>query len=557
MISDSLESSSRPADLPAPAAAIGDGSRADTTLSDTFLVIRKRKWMILFAALLGFAYGYYKASSQPRLYIAYGDIEIRSGVQSEYRVNSAPLAEDTYDIPTQTAILKSDNLLLTVARDLDLPNNPQFIGAKGPIPHRSIDDANVREEMLGALPAAPAEFVPPGACDALEPDEEHFSEATGNGGASYERTYRRAALVLWDRNNLFAVLGQGGVSAMLAHLEGLVNRMAEAGRDQRAPIRADAQTLVRHMLEHWPVTRYPQAEPSEAARLLTALVRLDDGAAIEMFVTDIIATGTYRASDNAALIDTLERVPPDRRIQLIERVIGGTATALFGACADLLARSVLAWPSLPAARQAPAATALLEHLPNDARPAVPPVLEYRRQKVDAACVVDLLTALCAIDSALGFRAVVHILTFETAFDMDTMLVPAARALLDRYKTDRPEAVEQLRLACLEHLRARIAEPLEPPSDWRRPHDVPCQCGHCTELSRFLADPQRPAWTFKANAMDRSHVEETIQKAQCDVDTETEQRGRPYSLICTKNEASFHRRTQQRTEDLKNVAVLEA
>ena len=154
MISDSLESSARPADIPAPAPLIGDGPREDTTLSDTLLVIRKRKWMILLAALLGFSYGYYKASTQPRVYIAYGDIEIRSGTASEYRVNSAPLAEDTYDIPTQSAILKSDNLLLTVARDLDLPNNPEFTGSHGPAPHISIDDPAVRESMLGALQSA-------------------------------------------------------------------------------------------------------------------------------------------------------------------------------------------------------------------------------------------------------------------------------------------------------------------------------------------------------------------------------------------------------------------
>ncbi len=128
--------------------------KIDTTLSDSILVLRKRKWLLLIAAALGFLYGYYKASTQPRLYDAYGDIEIRSGVQSEYRVNASPLAEDTYDIPTQTAILKSDSLLLTVARDLDLPNNPEFTGARGPAPHVSIDDPGVRQGMLGSLQGA-------------------------------------------------------------------------------------------------------------------------------------------------------------------------------------------------------------------------------------------------------------------------------------------------------------------------------------------------------------------------------------------------------------------
>ncbi len=125
--------------------------KADTTLSDSLLVVRKRKWIVIAAALLGMLYGFYKASTQPRLFEAYGDIEIRSGTASEYRVAVAPLAEDTYDIPTQTAILKSDGLLLNVARDLDLPNNPSFTGARGPSPHVSLDDPVVRQVILSNL----------------------------------------------------------------------------------------------------------------------------------------------------------------------------------------------------------------------------------------------------------------------------------------------------------------------------------------------------------------------------------------------------------------------
>lgn len=153
MTSDSFESSNRSSDTFAPAPA-SEGTRADTTLSDSLLVLRKRKWLIILAGLLGFAYGYYKASTQPRVYVAYGDIEIRSGTASEYRINGSALAEDTYDIPTQTTILKSDGLLLTVARDLDLPNNAAFNGATGPMPHRSIDDPVVRQQMLDALQGA-------------------------------------------------------------------------------------------------------------------------------------------------------------------------------------------------------------------------------------------------------------------------------------------------------------------------------------------------------------------------------------------------------------------
>jgi hypothetical protein len=55
--------------------------------------------------------------------------------------------------------------------------------------------------------------------------------------------------------------------------------------------------------------------------------------------------------------------------------------------------------------------------------------------------------------------------------------------------------------------------------------------------------------------DRSHVENTIRSAKCDIDMTTEKRGRPYSLICTKNQASYERRVRQREQDLLDEASL--
>jgi len=61
--------------------------------------------------------------------------------------------------------------------------------------------------------------------------------------------------------------------------------------------------------------------------------------------------------------------------------------------------------------------------------------------------------------------------------------------------------------------------------------------------------------FKAAEADRHHVEDTIKEAHCDVDVTTDRRGRPYSLVCTKNQASYERWARQRTEDIENLARL--
>ena len=137
-----------------------------------------------------------------------------------------------------------------------------------------------------------------------------------------------------------------------------------------------------------------------------------------------------------------------------------------------------------------------------------------------------------------------------------MLVPAVLVLTERAGSRDGTAVRRLRAACLAYLRARIAEPLEPPRDWTRASALPCQCPHCSDLSRFLADPDHKTWAFKAVEAKRSHVEESIRRNNCDLDFTTDTRGRPYSLICTKNQASYDRRAQQRQKDLAEVARLE-
>ena len=65
------------------------------------------------------------------------------------------------------------------------------------------------------IPFAEDELCPHDAFDDLAADEEHFHEATGNEGASFERTYRRAGLVLWPAARRLAVLNSAGLRMTL------------------------------------------------------------------------------------------------------------------------------------------------------------------------------------------------------------------------------------------------------------------------------------------------------------------------------------------------------
>jgi polysaccharide biosynthesis transport protein len=125
----------------------------DTTLSEALIVLRKRRWVLIIAVLLGLAYGVYKAESQPKLYDSYGRIQVRSGSSNEYRVSAVgDYSGDTNTrLLTEIEILKSDSLMLRVCREMDLSNNADFLEMKGTPPHTSLDDGETRQSTVHRL----------------------------------------------------------------------------------------------------------------------------------------------------------------------------------------------------------------------------------------------------------------------------------------------------------------------------------------------------------------------------------------------------------------------
>jgi predicted 2-oxoglutarate/Fe(II)-dependent dioxygenase YbiX len=412
----------------------------------------------------------------------------------------------------------------------------------------------------GEIPVLDSELSPPDPFDDLKPDELHFQEASGNEGVSFERRYRRAALVVWPNDRALAVLTQAGLGVTVPHLRDLAGRWEAAGSVAGSPDWRQAHELAGHMIDRWPEQGgRGGSEVSEAAAMLAALTKLGDTARIDDFLTRVVASGRGYAQDkdmpgdNAAIVAALALFPPDAAGALVRAVVAGNAARRFAACAHLLAQCPPILARHDALREA--AGMLFSALPGRAAGIAAPSWSPRTDRVEAGFVADLLIAFAAIFPGLADRAVTHMLDHPKTFDMDTILVPAARDRLRAPAIAAHKAVARLIAACLAHLRARIARPLAPPADWQRADTLGCRCVHCTALSRFLADPAQPVWVFRAVAADRGHVEGTIRAAQCDVDTTTEQRGRPYSLICKKNQASYQRRVVQRAKDLRDAASL--
>jgi predicted 2-oxoglutarate/Fe(II)-dependent dioxygenase YbiX len=415
---------------------------------------------------------------------------------------------------------------------------------------------------LNELPMAEDEISPPDALEDMEPDEEHFHEATGNEGASFDRTYRRAALVLWPSRGTLAVLNQAGLSATLPYLADLVARWKSEGAGPKSPLCGQALELAGHMLAAWPTTTWHpygsrSSKPSEMARMLSLLSQLGDKDRIDRLLALLVAQRGHDEADNAAILDALGLFPLERAAGQLKSIVAANAVAAFGACSALLAAAARSRFASKPARLVKVAEALVEALPGD--PSLAPQDAYGRPReasVDAGGAADLVVALDAVDASLAQRAADHMLAWHKHFGLDKVLVPAVHRLIESGAATGGPAFETVHAACLTHLKSRAAEPLEAPKDWSRPSGVGCKCEHCTELGRFLANAEKPTWSLKAAERVRGHVEDTIRRAGSDVDTRTERRGSPHILICTKNQASYERRVAQRKRDLAEIAMLE-
>jgi predicted 2-oxoglutarate/Fe(II)-dependent dioxygenase YbiX len=407
---------------------------------------------------------------------------------------------------------------------------------------------------FGEMPVMEDEFSPPDVIEDMNPDEQHFHEATGNEGASVERTYKRAALVIWPTAAFLPMMAAAGLSVSLPYLKHVVGVWRITDEDERARLALEAQALAGSMIALWSNERVygSENEATSTTTFLDLLTMIGAADEIARFLGRTGAGEGRSKSDNRAMIEALAVLAPPTRLSVLGHLIDDSALVCFPVCADLLARAARDWTDLPAAELTTAARRLLALSPSDQSPRSWAPGSRLNHKV----VSDLIGAVGAIDPQLANEAVDAMLASPKTYGRDQHLVAALLDLLARPGLSTSPAVIKLRAACVEHLTARIALGLAPPADFRRSSRLSCRCEDCNALARFLDDPVLASWTFKAAAAARSHVETTIRNSECDVDTTTLRRGSPHQLIVTKNQANFERLSRQRREDIENLARME-
>jgi hypothetical protein len=416
---------------------------------------------------------------------------------------------------------------------------------------------------IDPLPVEEDEVLEPEAIRDVDPEEE-FEGYTGNEGMTLDRWYRHAAVVLWADRRHFEVLCDAGIPSAVRALEPLVRRWRQAGRQEAAALRAQCLDFAAAIIARWPdnpaAGAYPRAEP--AGDLFPSLVALDEPRLIRAYLGEVLAKDAT-ADPGESLAAVCKKHGWGAFRPELEAAFRKTTTRTLERNVRLLEHVCLAGPAKDAARAelcAALARALVSALEEIDRQ--PDLHVWGARLVNRADVLAGLarSLLAAGQGELLSRVVDHALARRDKYPLTLVHVAALTALqpwlAQNVKEPCPALAHWLD-SCLAQLESLTAQAPQPPADFRRPAALPCRCADCAELSRFLDDPHEQVHRFPAPEARRRHLEDMIRQHHCDLDCKTERKGRPYTLVCTKNRASYQANLATFRQNQEHRAALRA
>ena len=402
---------------------------------------------------------------------------------------------------------------------------------------------------LGEVALKPGELLPRGALDDAVPDDRWLHEATGNAGASLERAWRRAALVVWPRSRTLTILAGAGIGGAVAWLAERIERDGDG---------ADIARLASEVVGIWPAYRPDRDEPSRA-RMLGLLPAVGDGECLSRFLFDVVVPD-YTGAENGELPAAIEAVGPETGTRFLIALVDARLwrrpeelLALLRRLEDEGGASV--GPSAGMVRDA---VRSVLHAVSEAAPRRPADPETDTEDGEARYGSRLPQQALRDLFVLGLRrdltdeadaAAGAIASVPRLSDPFRALPAALEEMSDEPGLATTQAFATLWRHAARSLLERSAAPPKAPGHWRMACDVDCGCEVCAGLRAFCADPAARVARFPLRKELRAHLHRTIDFHGLDIDHETERRGRPFTLVCTKNRRSHERRVAEYSDDI--------
>ena len=422
----------------------------------------------------------------------------------------------------------------------------------------------------GALPLLPGELMPASRLDPGRPDTQRLTEATGNEGATIERLYRRAALVAWRAEDSPRVLARADAGSLAVLLSDSWQRSPEG-----APAGFPIVELALRVAEVWPPPPpyFRRADRDDwlrhGAATLVLLCAIGDREAILRFLDDVVLPH-YESGFNSAVIVAAADIDAEGMKDFLPALVRSGLSSETDGIVDLADRLC---ERLDDGKDASWRDVLREMVATICKEMLFVGERPREDGLGGSHVAGLpRTPPLAVATLGRFFALAWRFGLQSEADEAAAffigrpdLVPPDRtipALLEALLSEQAAKARTAAFAALwrhaaAFLLSRSGDPPQPPADWAIADRLSCGCEYCARLRRFCADPDARVHRIPVRAELRAHLRGQIEHAGIDLRCETERRGRPYTLVCTKTRATFERRLRQYRVDIVEMRRLVA
>lgn len=406
--------------------------------------------------------------------------------------------------------------------------------------------ADGRRPSFAEIPLLPEETLPPNILAEAVPDEQRVHEASGNEGVSLERTYRRAALVVWPETKTLDIVASAGMNVATDWI---------AAQSETSMPRQQVLGLTGRLIGLWhhPPHQRVQEATNDRVRMLDLLADLDDPTQTLRFLRDVVLDH-YGGGENGPLMAALAAVGQESCARYLPDFVRAhfvrlpdRTLALVASAAD--APDVLSPRAVGASvRQA---VAVLRETLDPERTTGDRSWYLSREAISVAGVTGLFTLAwrCGLaDEAL--TAAAFVVEHPKVVTPDRMVPEVLAQLRGETRFVESAAYAKLWRHAVAVLLARSATPPMEPQDWVVESDIAAShCELCAKLRAFCEDPIARVERFPIRQELRRHLHGVIDQHGLDMFHVTERRGRPYTLVCTKNRASHERRLAEYAEDV--------
>ncbi len=461
-------------------------------------------------------------------------------------------------------------------------------------------DPQGRKQPFGKLRFEEEELVS-NAAEKGWPYTQQISEATGNEGATMERWYRQAVVVIWPRVRYFRILAGEGPEHAVPALGQLVEATAEPLND------ADCLAFATEIIDRWkkptrrsawdrwseseewsedestteseessddecdtesepPKVRSPLGRTSKPTSLSTRMLTLLDqiGAAdlAVRFVRDILPT-VCDGSEGPVLNRVGNRFGWQPLAEPLQQFFAQQKPADYSsklAVPVAIFEGLCCSPPAMTDQRRSVCVELADELERiiqrwDARRDQ----DWYQPEPRTGIVESVFRALATLEEIDRLaQFVTYVLSTPNRYDLRSVLIPAVKVIHASLAPDSPggSSFDRLLHHCLAELQTLTAAPIEPPADWARDAKIDCKCADCKELAKFLRDPTEQVHRFPRRKELREHLHRQIHLHQLDLSHVTDRKGSPQSLVCTKTQASYERRLAQFHVDVQLLKELE-